>query len=75
MTIPFWVYDDHARRLTLLRGDVKPLIDEAGVSNRARWSISAKGWVLSAIDAADVLAIADYRDRKYRVKTIGGADE
>lgn len=74
MTIPFWVYDDPNRRLTLLRGDVKSLIDEAGVTARARWSIEAKGWVLSMIDAADVLAIADYRDRSYRVKVVGDAE-
>lgn len=67
---PFWVYDDPARGLVLIRGDVRDLLDEAGVSERARWSTTGKGYVLAAGDLADVLATADYRNRRYRIKQV-----
>lgn len=70
MAIPFWVYDDPGRGLVLLRGDVHGLLDHAGVLDRSRWSVSGKGWVLSATDAADLLALADLERRPYRVKAV-----
>ena len=72
MAIPFWVYDDPARGLVLLRGDVRDLLDQAGVLHRARWSVSAKGWVLSAADGADLLAVAEIDHRPYRMKAVTG---
>lgn len=70
MAVPFWVYDDPARGLVLLRGDVRDLLDDAGVLDRSRWSVSGKGWVLSVADAADLLALADMRRRPYRMKAV-----
>lgn len=67
---PFWIHDDRARGLSLLRGDVHDLLTEAGVLDRARWSISMRGWVVTVADATDVCVVAETWGRPYRVKQV-----
>ena len=46
MMRPFWIYDDPAKGLALVRGDVHGLLDEVALLDRARWSSGGRGWVL-----------------------------
>jgi hypothetical protein len=72
-TIPFWVYDDKVRGLALLRGrNVRAILELAGVTDRARWSIGGRGYVLAGDDVATVCAHAEIHGMPYRVKTVGG---
>ena len=70
MTSPFWVYTDKARDLCLIRGYVRDLLADADVLDRARWSPSARGWVLTDSDAAQLCVVAEMQDRPYRCKDV-----
>jgi hypothetical protein len=67
---PFWAHVDDHRGLVLLRGDVADLLDQAGVRDRARWSTSMHGWVLSEADFSDLAAAAENAGRSYRIKQV-----
>lgn len=70
--IPFWIYEDHARGLALIRGrSVDPLLDVVlDARNRARWSLVGKGWVMPIAVAADIAAAAEVEGVPYRVKQV-----
>jgi hypothetical protein len=66
------VTEDRERQKALLRGlDLRPILDAAGVLDRVRWSVAAKGWVIQSADLADVVAMAEYAGRRVRVKIFG----
>jgi hypothetical protein len=68
------VTEDRERGMALVRGlNVRTVLEMTGVVERARWSVSAKGYVIPAADLADLAAMADYSNTPYRVKVIRGA--
>lgn len=72
MSSPFvWVYDDPARGLVLLRGARTPeLLDAAGLTGLARWSVSGHGHVLARAHLADLMAAADRVHVPVRLKAV-----
>lgn len=68
------VVEDPSRGVALVRGlGVLPILESAGVEPRARWSESARGWVVDVADLADVIAAADWARATVRTKALGGA--
>lgn len=72
MTSPVvWVYDDQARGLALLRGARTPaLLDVAGLTKAARWSVSGHGWVISRDHLPDLTAQAEVAGVPLRFKEV-----
>lgn len=71
---PFWVYEDRARNLALIRGNprtVREVLELAVLTEEARWSSSGKGWVLSLDHLPNLAAMADYAGAPYRCKQVG----
>ena len=65
------VYEDAARGLALIRGKrVGWVLDVAAVAQAARWSPSAKGFVVAVTVLPDVCAAADSQSVPYRVKRV-----
>ena len=66
------ITEDTSRHLALVRGlNVRHVLELANVLERARWSVSAGGYVVSSADLADVCAMAGYSNVPYRVKRVG----
>jgi hypothetical protein len=67
------ITEDTTRGIALIRGrGIDAVLDTAGVLNRARWSQSAKGWVLDVTDLGDVIAVAEHSRAIVRTGTLGG---
>jgi hypothetical protein len=66
----FWVHIDKGRGRCLIRGDVRDLLLEADVLDRAEWSRKARGWVLTNTDTADLCCLAELRGTPYKVKQV-----
>lgn len=64
--IPFWVHEDTARGLALVRGiGAKPYLPTT-----ARWSMAGKGYVMPIEAVADMVAAAEMDGVPYRVKVV-----
>lgn len=68
------VLEDPTRGLALIRGrGVRQVLIRAGKDASARWSESAKGYVVDLTDLADVIAAAEHSRAIVRTKTMDGA--
>lgn len=55
-----WIYDDPARGLALLRGARTPeVLEAAGLTDAARWSVSGRGHVIARGHLPDLAAYAE----------------
>lgn len=72
--VPFWIYEDHARGLALLRGRTADEALDALPDGRrtARWSTAGKGYVIPLPLLGDLCAVAEMIGLSYRVKQVVG---
>ena len=70
MTAPLWIHEDRSRGLALIRGNARPVLELAHLTDVARWSVTARGWVLPLDRVADFAVTADLNWVSYRVKQV-----
>lgn len=74
LRVPFWIYEDPARNLALIRGNpatVREALEYAGMSDAAKYSVTGKGWVISLECLPNLAAMSDYAGIPYRIKMVG----
>jgi len=71
-----WLVEDVDHGRVLVRGkNLRPILELAGVYDRAAWSVSAKGYVIDSRDIPDVSAACDYSSAPWRWRTLRTASE